>query len=193
MKLYLAGPDVFLPDAVEIGNKKRRLCARFGHTGLFPLDNEIVAGFGGSLPKAIFDGNIGMIRQADAVVANLTPFRGISADAGTVFEIGYARGINKPVYGYANVRAPYLDRVQQFLGGAVTQGDDGRLFGADGLAIENFGKYDNLMIIEALNADLVLPEVDPDDRWRDLATFERCLRMLKQRAGRHREGVIEAS
>ena len=41
MKIYLAGPDVFLPDAVEIGRRKAAICARHGLTGLYPLDNAI--------------------------------------------------------------------------------------------------------------------------------------------------------
>jgi len=39
MKIYLAGPDVFLPDALEVGKRKREICARHGLRGLFPLDN----------------------------------------------------------------------------------------------------------------------------------------------------------
>jgi nucleoside 2-deoxyribosyltransferase len=34
MKIYLAGPDVFLPDAIEIGRLKVDICARHGLTGL---------------------------------------------------------------------------------------------------------------------------------------------------------------
>ena len=41
MKIYLAGPDVFLPDAVEIGRQKAAICAAHGLAGLYPLDNAI--------------------------------------------------------------------------------------------------------------------------------------------------------
>ena len=41
MKIYLAGPDVFLPDAVEIGRRKAEICARHGLIGLYPLDNAV--------------------------------------------------------------------------------------------------------------------------------------------------------
>jgi nucleoside 2-deoxyribosyltransferase len=41
MQVYLAGPDVFLPDAIEIGRRKVELCARHGLTGLYPLDNAV--------------------------------------------------------------------------------------------------------------------------------------------------------
>ncbi|MBV9560335.1 MAG: nucleoside 2-deoxyribosyltransferase, partial [Bradyrhizobium sp.] len=44
MKIYLAGPDVFLPDAIEIGRRKVEICARHGLTGLYPLDNAIALG-----------------------------------------------------------------------------------------------------------------------------------------------------
>ena len=33
MKIYLAGPEVFLPDAVQIGQAKKRLCAAYGFEG----------------------------------------------------------------------------------------------------------------------------------------------------------------
>ena len=41
MKIYLAGPDVFLPDAIEVGRRKQVLCERYGAIGLFPLDNAV--------------------------------------------------------------------------------------------------------------------------------------------------------
>jgi nucleoside 2-deoxyribosyltransferase len=41
MKIYLAGPDVFLHDAVDIGRRKVDVCAGHGLTGLYPLDNTV--------------------------------------------------------------------------------------------------------------------------------------------------------
>src|SRR6202035_2747942 len=94
-KVYLAGPDVFLPDAVEIGRRKVELCTRHGLTGLYPLDNAIdLAATDASLQ--IFRGNEAMMQSADAIIANLTPFRGPGADAGTVYELGYMAGHGKP-------------------------------------------------------------------------------------------------
>jgi nucleoside 2-deoxyribosyltransferase len=186
MKLYLAGPDVFLPDAKEIGKIKQELCARYGCTGLFPLDNEIPPEADTPPSKAIFRGNIAMLESADAVVANLTPFRGASADAGTVFEIGYGFARGKKIYGYANVATSYVDRVRPFVSGNLSRADDGRLFAADGLAVEDFGLIDNLMVVEALletGGETVLPSKPPQDLWRDLTTFEECLRRLS--AGLH--------
>ena len=75
MKIYLAGPDVFLPDAVDIGRHKVELCARHGLLGLYPLDNAIdIAAQDASLQ--IFRRNEAMMNEASAIIANLTPFRG---------------------------------------------------------------------------------------------------------------------
>lgn len=39
LTIYLAGPDVFRPDALTHGQNLKALCAEFGHRGLYPLDN----------------------------------------------------------------------------------------------------------------------------------------------------------
>src|SRR5256714_14973901 len=93
--VYLAGPDVFLPDALDIGRRKVELCTRHGLIGLYPLDNAIDrAAKDASL--AIFRGNENMMIEADAIIANLTPFRGPGADAGTVYELGFMAGRGEP-------------------------------------------------------------------------------------------------
>src|ERR1700759_4635409 len=141
MKVYLAGPDVFLPDAVDIGRRKVDLCARYGLTGLYPLDNRIdLASATASLD--IFRGNEAMMAEADAIIANLTPFRGPGADAGTVYELGYMAGRGKLCLGYSNDPAPYAERVRRFT--EVTSRDR-RLVDAAGLTVEDFGLNDNLM------------------------------------------------
>ncbi len=73
MKIYLAGPDVFLPDAVDIGRRKVELCARHGLIGLYPLDNAIDRA-ATDVSLRIFRGNEAMMIEADAIIANLTPF-----------------------------------------------------------------------------------------------------------------------
>jgi nucleoside 2-deoxyribosyltransferase len=176
MKIYLAGPDVFLSDAVDVGRRKARLCTRHGLAGLYPLDNAIdLAASDASLK--IFRGNEAMMNEADAIIANLTPFRGPGADAGTVYELGYMAGRGKRCFGYSNDPALHLDRVRR-LGDVTTQ--DGRLVDADGLTVEDFGHTDNLMMIHALElygAPLIVPQVRPDDLWYDLTAFEACLQL----------------
>ena len=180
MKIYLAGPDVFLPDALEIGRQKIEICRRHGMTGLYPLDN-VVDRAAADASLRIFKANMVMMDQADAVIANLTPFRGPGADAGTVYELGYMAARGKFCLGYSNDPAVYADRVRRFAN-VTTQ--NGRLVDADGLDVEDFGHNDNLMIIHALDfhgAALVLPREPPASIWHDLTAFEVCAGMASAR------------
>jgi nucleoside 2-deoxyribosyltransferase len=180
VKIYLAGPDVFLPDAVDIGRRKVELCTRHGLTGLYPLDNAIdLKAKDASLQ--IFRGNEAMMQSADAIIANLTPFRGPGADAGTVYELGYVAGHRKLCLGYSNDPSTYADRVREFT--EVTS-HDGILTDAKGLIVEDFGLNDNLMMIHALDLHgcaLVTPRARPTDIWHDLTAFEACLRLAAER------------
>src|SRR5258705_5667595 len=101
MKIYLAGPDVFLPDAVDVGRRKVALCARHGLIGLYPLENAVDR-TASDASLQIFRGNEAMMIEADAIIANLTPFRGPGADAGTVYELGFMAGRGKLCLGYFN-------------------------------------------------------------------------------------------
>jgi len=40
IKAYLAGPDVFMPNAVEHARRKIEICARYGLVGLAPLNED---------------------------------------------------------------------------------------------------------------------------------------------------------
>ena len=179
-KVYLAGPDVFLPDALEIGRQKIDICRRHGLDGLYPLDNTVdLAAVGASI--AIFRGNEAMMEAADAIVANLTPFRGAGADPGTAYELGFMAGREKLCLGYCNDPSTYAERVQHFT--EVTR-LDGRLIDADGLTVEDFGLSDNLMLIHTLDRHgcaLVTPQQRPDDIWHDLTAFETCVRLAAER------------
>lgn len=180
MKIYLAGPDVFLPDAVEFGRRKAAICAVHGLTGLYPLDNAIDLA-APDASRQIFAGNEAMMDTADAIIANLTPFRGAGADPGTVYELGYMAGRRKLCLAYSNDPATYADRVTRFM--TVTP-EDGRLVDAQGLTVEDFGLADNLMMIHALELHgcaLVTPTEMPIDVWHDLAAFEACVRMAAAR------------
>jgi nucleoside 2-deoxyribosyltransferase len=175
--IYLAGPDVFLPDAHAMGALKKELCARHGFKGAFPLEAEFSLEGDRAMSRAIFDANVATIRRADAVIANLTPFRGPSADAGTVFEVGAAFALGKPVFGYANVEGDYRSRVEAGYGALETR--DGRHFAADGMNVEDFGLPDNLMIVEAIRAqgwEMITRATPRGALYADLAAFELCLR-----------------
>jgi nucleoside 2-deoxyribosyltransferase len=180
LKVYLAGPDVFLPDALEIGRQKVDICRRHGLIGLYPLDN-VVDRAALDVSMRIFKANEAMMDRSDAIIANLTPFRGPGADAGTVYELGYMAARGKFCLGYSNNPEAYADRVRRLT--EVTE-TSGRLADADGLTVEDFGHGDNLMMIHALDcygAPLVLPREKPADIWHDLTAFETCVRLAAVR------------
>jgi nucleoside 2-deoxyribosyltransferase len=180
MNIYLAGPDVFLPDAVEVGRRKADICARYAVTGRYPLDNTIERG-AADASLQIFKANEAMLDACDAIIANLTPFRGPGADGGTVYELGYMAAKGKLCLGYSNDPFLYADRVRNF---TAVEARNGRLIDADGLTVEDFGHSDNLMMIHALElhgAPLVLPREKPADIWHDLTAFEVCVRMAAER------------
>jgi nucleoside 2-deoxyribosyltransferase len=183
MKVYLAGPDVFLPDALEVGRAKAAICTRHGLAGLYPLDNTIDLA-SDTASRDIFRGNEAMMDRCDVIIANLTPFRGPGADAGTVYELGYMAGRGKLCLGYSNDPTVYADRARRF---TEVRSDDGWLVDAEGLTVEDFGLSDNLMMIHALElhgSPLVTPRQRPDDIWHDLSAFEACVRLAAERSGK---------
>jgi nucleoside 2-deoxyribosyltransferase len=183
MKVYLAGPDVFLPDPVGMAKRKRAICAAHGLTGIFPVDNHPAHPEGEDLPLwlHIYRRNEAHMRDADAVIANLTPFRGPSADVGTVYELGFMRALGKKVLGYSNVAAGLLPRTLGVLGAAACRDAEGRWRDAEDMAVEDFGLADNLMIDGGIHDSgglLVRRDVPEAERWTDLAAFEACVRAL---------------
>lgn len=163
---YLAGPEVFLSDAAAIGAAKKEICGRHGLQGLFPGDIPApdVSPEGARL---LFRGAVEMMDRADLIIANMTPFRGVSIDAGTAVEIGYMYAHGRPVFGYTNDGDPYAARVTP-----------------DGTSVEPFGLTDNLMCVApALEwAPIVVRDDVPHGaRLRDLAGFEECVRRAAAR------------
>jgi nucleoside 2-deoxyribosyltransferase len=133
-KVYLAGPEVFLPDAPELGARKKQICLHHGFDAGFPLDVTPDPGADESdVPLLIFDICVEMMDSCDLVIANLTPFRGVSVDVGTAAEVGYMYAQHKPVFGYTNDMRDYAGRVKA------------RRLAVAGQVVEDYGFFDNLM------------------------------------------------
>ena len=185
LKIYLAGPDVFLPDARRVGQEKQQICRELGFEGLFPLDDEEAVGADAA---KIFQANCSLMRRADVGLFNLTPFRGPSADPGTVFELGFLFAKGKPVYGYTGAAKSYGDRVAATVGLHVDQAGQPR--DRDRYAVENFGLYDNLMIVRAIHDSggiLVAVEERNEEAGASLAAFQAfkaCLEVISERLQR---------
>lgn len=146
--IYLAGPDVFSVNSKAIFGRLEHLCRARGMIGVSPCDEAvsklIVDGVAKSdIAKRIYSSNVDHIKSCDGVIANMVPFRGdLEPDSGTVFEVGLAIALGKPV-------ALYLpqgledsgSRIRRICGAGKNGFDD--QFGA---LIEDFGLPLNLML-----------------------------------------------
>lgn len=147
-RLYLAGPDVFLPDARTIGAVKKRICAEAGLAGVFPLD--AVVDLDGQAPaekaRRIYAACVELMQGCDAALVNMTPFRGVSIDSGTAFEAGYMRALGRPVFGYTNAGEDFRVRSETYRRSPTSLPD----FDGPDVSIEDFGLVENLMIAIAV-------------------------------------------
>ncbi len=181
VRVYLAGPEVFLANAREIGPRKRAICQCYGLIGVFPTDEEEPCSPSMTLPErglAISRAMERVMRTCDAMIVNLTPFRGPSADVGSAYEMGFMRALGRRIFAYTNDDRPFFDRVWAFCGGAVRERPTGEHEDSDGMAIEPFTLRDNLMLEGSVIAStdcLVAGLTAPDERYTSLAAFERCV------------------
>src|SRR5260370_8548786 len=110
---YLAGPDVFLPNAVAHAATKVEICRRLGLRGLPPLNEDAeTAATELEVWQAIYEKDVAMMRKSDVIIANLTPFAGASADAGTLIEVGWFLGKGKPIFGYSTTPEDFESRMR---------------------------------------------------------------------------------
>ncbi|MFC4258122.1 nucleoside 2-deoxyribosyltransferase [Marinobacter lacisalsi] len=173
-RIYLAGPEVFFPPGEHqaIVAEKKRLLMNAGLEGVDPLDTVLT--FSEEAPKPhrghqIYQANRELMDSCDAIIANLTPFRGISADPGTVFEVGYMIGQGKPAFGFTLDHRHYRERA-----GATDLDERGH-------TIEDFELSDNLMIeggIRDSGGRLFVAEQRGEHPLFSAELFCRCVRAL---------------
>ncbi|SDX14840.1 nucleoside 2-deoxyribosyltransferase [Marinobacter mobilis] len=173
-RIYLAGPEVFFaePEHHAIVAAKKRILAACGLEGVDPLDTAL------TLPEdepdrehgfRIFRANRSLMDSCDGVIANLTPFRGLSADAGTVYEVGYMIGQGKAAFGYSLDHRSYYQRA-----GGCAKDEQGH-------AVEPFGLADNLMIecgIEEAGGRVFIAPGSGGPEWFDEGLFRQCAESL---------------
>ncbi|WP_407309651.1 nucleoside 2-deoxyribosyltransferase [Pseudomonas sp. nanlin1] len=135
--IYLAGFDVFRADARAQGEHLKQLCADLGLIGQYPLDNQVPADLSGrAAAQWICQQNLAMLQRCDAVLANLNTFRGFEPDSGTVFEVGMAVALGKPVWAYFTPAGTLREQVPHDADG----------FDAQGYQVEDFALPRNLML-----------------------------------------------
>jgi nucleoside 2-deoxyribosyltransferase len=170
---YLAGPDVFLPNAAAHAATKVEICRRSGLRGLPPLNEDAATTASGlELWRTIYEKDVAMMEQSDIIIANLTPFGGASADAGTLIEVGWFLGKGKPIFGYSNTPETFESRMRRQLGAEQAS-----------LAIEGFHLPDNLMIVGAVDSGGYPIFVPTDGKPRGLDAldvFETCVEAAAQ-------------
>ena len=189
LKVYLAGPEVFLPNAREQLDIKIALTRAAGLDPVSPGDFVIPPQPSKrQLGHAISEIDEKMMDSADAIIANLTPYHGVSADVGTCYELGYMCAQGKLTYAYTNVAADMKTRTVAHYGGDVFRSEDGRLRGKrDGLSIEDVEMVDNLMMqggIERRGGQVVIHDAAAGELYTDTTAFEACLKLLAERAGK---------
>jgi nucleoside 2-deoxyribosyltransferase len=174
-RIYLAGPEVFLPDAIAVGAEKKRLAAEAGFIGCFPLDTAVSLDGLSDHEKArrIYAACEDMMRTCDLAIANCTPFRGVSMDSGTAYEIGFMRALGRPVLGYSNAPKTLAERSQTYRALGLLPWDCDR----PGVEIENFDHVENLMIAVAIerSGGQLLPGPNVPVDMANLGGYRRCL------------------
>jgi len=180
--IYLAGPDVFFPDGEAILKRKADLVRT---AGFLPVYAGVM-----NYPecKTPFDTGCAIsavnelcLRGADILMANLTPFRGVGADTGTVFEVGFMAAQNRPVFAYTQDTRLHTQRVQEHYETELHRDSSGILRGPDELMVEDHDMVDNLMIDGAVAScgETVFVADGPGQ----FSSFEVCLAQVRIRHG----------
>ena len=172
--VYIAGPEVFLPNALDIGQAKMEICRRHGFDSLFPSNESLPDRlFRPENAQGAFHAFVAKMTKSDLIVANMTPFRGPSLDVGTAMEIGFMHARGVPVFAYTNVGPDYAARV----------GSKNSLVDSNGMYIEPFGLIDNLMCVgPTLDwGSVIVHDVPEDERFSDIRGFEECIHQAAER------------
>ena len=161
LHVYLAGPDVFKPNAEQVGIDKKKAVDNAGHIGHFPLDNEIDE-FKSDPDTGyrISAANEEMMDQCQVILVNMTPHHGPSMDCGSALEAGYMKakakysGQNILIIGYTegDYNNNFKERVaEMYYKGKIHECDTGEFRGDDdNMLLEDFGLSENLMIPGAI-------------------------------------------
>lgn len=152
-KIYLAGPTVFFRESEAAFADLERLCRARQLNPVRPAEPVDASGHlltGAAAAKHLFEQNTLRIRGASGVLADLRPFRGeLEPDSGTVFEVGFAHALGKPVAAVLADGRDWGSRVRSACGvGRLSPGGQ-EMDGRYDMLIEDFGGRLNLMLSES--------------------------------------------
>ena len=105
--VYYIGPDPLTPDAEYRRRRIRSLFERQDIELWWPSEwqswsREVVERNGLDVPWMMHASVVASIRDADAIVANVSPFRGPHMYCATAFAIGMAVALSKPVFAWSS-------------------------------------------------------------------------------------------
>lgn len=145
-RVYLAGPDLFFPDAEVRYARLKAACESAGLVGVAPNDG-LVPGLltGSDEAHRIYEHDMRTLQSCDAVLANLSAFRGTEPDSGTVFEAAWAFAKGVPVVGYTVDGLTTSDR-HLLMRKTYIEVDESLRDKLDGGLVEQFGQPSNLML-----------------------------------------------
>jgi nucleoside 2-deoxyribosyltransferase len=177
--IYLAGPDLWFPDAEEHDLKKRALCQSAGFRALTPLDSQATEMDRSEvMARELYTETARRLREADALIANLSPWRGPNCDPATAFATGFMAGLGKPVFAYLNIMdeddADHRERVERILGAQPDAAGVWR--DMDGAEIEDLGLPESLMLWVEARRFFVIVTPDP---MAELAGLELALEAVR--------------
>ena len=115
------------------------------------------------------------------MIANITPFRGPSADVGTAYEMGFGRGVGLKIFAYTNVLESFTQRtVNSF--NIFMRDETGALRDKNNMAVEEWGLVDNLMLhggIQSSGGQLVVEKAPQSELFTNMLGFEKCLQLAQ--------------
>lgn len=138
-RVLVIGPDSLRADGIAVvGRQLASLrAARF--------DAEAIPA------AASLEGAASALRSCDMVIANMSPVRGVSADAATILLIGIARALQKPIFGWSDAAATtYSERVLRF--GLTAPAESIKQY--DAWELDHTESSDRAILVAALAAPL---------------------------------------
>jgi nucleoside 2-deoxyribosyltransferase len=177
--VFLSGPDQWAPEAEDLMARKHHLVEAAGLTALDGRGERPTEADRSELAaRAIYADALQRLRSADALIANLTPWRGVGCDPATAFEAGFAAALGKPVFAYLNImtedEVEVRERVDMLFG--ATLDEDGLWRDGDGAEIEDFGLPESLMLWAEARRFFVVVTPDP---LHDVSGVELCLDAMR--------------
>ena len=177
--IYLAGPALPPPHDAAVAAEARLMCEGAGYAPLgLDADPLVEQAPSEAMAREIYAQRVARMRQADAAIANLTPFRGPHCDPTTAFEAGFVSGLGKPVLAYMNLfaeeDAELKSRVDFYVGAEV---DEQGVWRDDfGSPIEDYGLPESLLLWAEARRLYVIVTPDTDT---DLTGLQLCLDAVK--------------